>query len=433
MYFCTLKSFIKMANSLALKIFKFSYKIFRDLDFNHLTSLYLNALVNIIIVFTLAYFIDKLFKNILLFGINYIAKRTKSTFDDLLVENNTIKYVAHLFTLIFVYTAIPTALRNFTNWENWFAKGVKIYIILLFLWIIRSFFNALKNYLKQLPRFSDKPIDSYIQVIMIVLWIFGVLSIILSLFDVSWTTLFGVFGGISAVILLIFKDTILGFVASIQVSVNDMVRIGDWITFEKFGADGNVIEINLATVKVINFDNTITTIPTYSLISDSFQNWRGMLNSDGRRIKKNLFIKASTVKFLSDDEIENLKKIQLIKPYLDKKQAEVLRFNTINQIDKGLALNGKNLTNLGTFRKYAFEYLKNNAAINEKMPLMVRYLQPTDKGIPFEIYCFAKDKKMENYEFISADLLDHLIPAIHFFDLELFESVSAQKNITPTL
>jgi miniconductance mechanosensitive channel len=207
-----------------------------------------------------------------------------------------------------------------------------------------------------------------------------------------------------------------------------MVRIGDWITFDKFGADGDVIEINLATVKVRNFDYTTTTIPTYSLISDSFRNWRGMLNSDGRRIKRHLLIKAKSIRFLSPDELENLKKIELISQYIETRQNEIDRYNTAHKIDKTLPINGRNLTNFGLFRKYITNYLENYPSLNKDMILLCRQLQPTAQGIPLEIYTFTKDKKFEHYEYIMADIFDHIIASIGYFDLEIFE-LSTGKEI----
>ena len=233
--------------------------------------------------------------------------------------------------------------------------------------------------------------------------------------------MFATLGAISAIILLIFRDTILGFVASIQVSVNDMVRIGDWITMEKFGADGDVIEINLATVKVRNFDFTTTTIPTYSLISDSFKNWRGMQNADGRRIKRHILIKSKSIRFISDNELNNFKQIQILADYIDKKSIELKKYNTENKIDKTLSLNGRNLTNIGLFRKYITKYLEVHPALNKDMLLVCRQLQPTSEGIPIEVYVFSKDKKWENYEYIISDIFDHIIASVAFFDLEIFE------------
>ena len=300
-------------------------------------------------------------------------------------------------------------------------KVVAIIAIVLGLWIVRSLLNTLKSYFKTLPRLKDKPIDSYIQVFMIFAWITGFLLAIVVITDLSlWNFLKG-FGAVSAIILLIFKDTILGFVASIQVAINDMVRIGDWITFEKYGADGDVIEINLATVKVQNWDNTITTIPTYAMISDSFKNWRGMTNSDGRRIKRHMLIKQTSIKYLTNEDIERLKDIQILKGYLTHMQQKLDQYNTVNNADKSLLINGRNLTNVGVFRKFIQTYLEQHSAINDEMLLMARQLQPTAQGIPIEIYCFSKDKRWENYEYVMSDLFDHFLAAVPYFDLEIFE------------
>jgi miniconductance mechanosensitive channel len=370
----------------------------------------------------LAYAIDYLAKKILIIGLAIVATYTKSTFDDFLVANKTAKYIAHLVPLYYISIKIPIVLDDFVYWENLFGKSVKIFIIILSLFIVRSVFNSLKDYLKTLPKYNDKPIDSYIQVIMIVLWIYALLSIILLLFDTKKSSLLTAFGSISALI-------ILGFVASIQVTVNDMVRIGDWITVDKFGADGEVEEINLATVKVRNFDNTTSTIPTYSLISDSFRNWRGMINSDGRRIKRHILIKGATVRFVTNEELESFKRIQFVANYIDKKKLDIDKFNMANNIDKSLNVNGRNMTNLGLFRKYIQKYIETHPGINKDMHLLVRHLQPTEKGIPLEIYCFSKDKKWENYEYIMADIFDHIIASVPYFDLELFEvqHVKAEK------
>jgi miniconductance mechanosensitive channel len=230
-------------------------------------------------------------------------------------------------------------------------------------------------------------------------------------------------------IILIFRDTILGFVASVQVAINDMVRIGDWVTMEKFGVDGDVIEINLATVKVRNFDNTTTTIPTYSLISDSFQNWRGMIDSDGRRIKRHILLKASSIRFLEESELINLKKIQLISNYIDKRKSEIDKFNSSNSIDKSIAINGRNLTNLGLFRKYITEYLHNHPGLNKDLIMVCRQLQSTAYGVPLEIYAFSKDKKFENYEYIMSDIFDHIIASVSYFDLEISE-MSNEKGVS---
>jgi len=412
-----------------MKVFDLIEPVLKKLDFGADFTLYGNLFVNLLVLMILAYAIDYLAKKILIIGLAIVATYTKSTFDDFLVANKTAKYIAHLVPLYYISIKIPIVLDDFVYWENLFGKSVKIFIIILSLFIVRSVFNSLKDYLKTLPKYNDKPIDSYIQVIMIVLWIYALLSIILLLFDTKKSALLTAFGSISALIILVFRDTILGFVASIQVTVNDMVRIGDWITVDKFGADGEVEEINLATVKVRNFDNTTSTIPTYSLISDSFRNWRGMINSDGRRIKRHVLIKGATVRFVTNEELESFKRIQFVSSYIDKKKMDIDKFNMANNIDKSLNVNGRNMTNLGLFRKYIQKYIETHPGINKDMHLLVRHLQPTEKGIPLEIYCFSKDKKWENYEYIMADIFDHIIASVPYFDLELFEvqHVKAEK------
>jgi miniconductance mechanosensitive channel len=206
-----------------------------------------------------------------------------------------------------------------------------------------------------------------------------------------------------------------------------MVRLGDWVTMDKYGADGDVIEINLATVKVQNWDKTITTIPTYALISDSFKNWRGMQESGGRRIKRSLILKQESVHFLNEGEIEELKKISIIKDYLKERSEKINQFNKDRNVDKSLMINGRNMTNLGVFRKYVQTYLENHTAVNQEMTMMTRQLQPTPQGIPLEVYVFSKDKRWQNYEFIMADIFDHLISAVPYFGLEVFELPSSLK------
>ena len=411
------------------KIFSFLYPLFRKWGMSYSVSSYLSLILNIALLCLLAYSIYVIFRLILVTIIVFVAQRTKTQFDDFLVTNKTAKYIAHLIPLMFIYKSVPVILDKFEYWESVFGKLVGIYIVFLVLWIIRKVFNALRDYLKQKPRYSDKPIDSFIQVIMIVLWMVGVTVIISKLFDFEFKELLTTLGAVSALIILIFRDIILGFVASVQVSINDMVRIGDWITMDKFGADGDVIEINLTTVKVRNFDNTTTTIPTYSLSSDSFQNWRGMLKSDGRRIKRHILIKTSSIRFLSDAELNKLKNINLISAYIDTRKIEIEKYNTDNAIDKSLAINGRNMTNLGLFRKYITQYLRNHPALNQEMLLMCRQLQSTAHGVPIEIYVFSSDKRWENYEYVMSDVFDHIFASVKYFDLEIFELPSKNQFV----
>lgn len=410
-----------------VKIYGWLYPLLRKISLGDITSAYISLVVNIFILCIIAYVIYVIFRLILVASMAIIARKTKTHFDDLLVSNQTAKYIAHLIPFLFIYKSVPVILENYDYWQSVFGKMVGVYIVLLSLWIVRSILKATSEYIKEKPKLSDKPIDSYVQVIMIIIWIFCIGIIISKIFDINLNTLFGVLGAISAIILLIFRDTILGFVASVQVSLNDMVRIGDWITFDKYGADGDVIEINLATVKVRNFDNTTTTIPTYSLISDSFRNWRGMLKSDGRRIKRHILVKAKSIRFLSESELIKLKRIQLISDYIDSRQHEINKYNTTHNVDKSLAINGRNITNFGLYRKYITRYLETHPGINKDMILLCRQLQPTSQGMPLEIYAFSKDQRFEQYEHIMADIFDHIIASIAYFDLELFE-ITSEKN-----
>lgn len=402
-------------------LFGFSKQFLSKFISDKIVLAYSSLAINMLLTIVLALLLYFVFKRILVSTLILIAKKSKTTFDDLLVSNHTAKYIAHLIPFLFIYQSVFIILNDFYLWEKIFNKLVSIYIVILAIWIIRSVLKAFRDYLKLRTRFSDKPIDSYIQVFMIILWIFGFAIIISKIFNIRLINLYGTLGAISAVVILIFKDTLLGLVASIQVSLNDMVRIGDWITFDKYGADGDVSEINLATVKVRNFDNTITTIPTYALISDSFRNWRGMLDSKGRRIKRHVLIKSKSIRFLTDEDITNLKKIQLITKYLEQKEAEITVYNSKNSIDKSLEINGRNLTNFGVFRKYIVEYLENHPNIAPDMILMCRQLQPTSHGFPLEIYFFTKEQRFVEYEYIMADIFDHIISAVVFFDLELLE------------
>jgi miniconductance mechanosensitive channel len=403
------------------KIFNFLYPLFRDWGMSRNFASYISLVFNIAIMVVLAFAIYYVAKFVLVTLTAIFAQKTKTKFDDYLIHNKTTKYTAYLIPFFFIYKAVPIILDKYEYWETLFGKIVGIYIVLISLWIIRTIFNALRDYLKQKPEYSDKPIDSFVQVIMIVLWIFGVAMIISTLFGIKQGELLTILGTLSAIIILIFRDTILGFVSSVQVAINDMVRIGDWITMDKFGADGDVIEINLTTVKVRNFDNTITTIPTYALSSDSFQNWRGMQKSAGRRIKRHVLIKSSSIRFLTDEDLDQMKKVQLLSNYIETRQSEIIKYNDIRGVDKTLALNGRNMTNLGLFRKYIMQYLITHPGLNKEMHMMCRQLQSTAHGVPLEIYAFSSDKRWANYEYIMADIFDHVMASVEYFDLEIFE------------
>lgn len=405
------------------------YDYFISLGISDDVATYLNMVVLALVLLIVIFCIDFIIRKVLIGVFSQFASRSKTNFDDFLVKNKVPRNIAHIIPLLIALEFNALIFNDFQSLAVFFERGLKVFAIVLTLWIVRSVLHSLKDYFKTLANFRDKPIDSYIQVFMIFAWVFGVFSAIAIITRIPFINFITGLGAASAIIILIFKDTILGFVASIQVSINDMVRIGDWITFEKYGADGDVIEINLATVKVQNFDKTITTIPTYALISDSFKNWRGMTNSEGRRIKRALFIKQSGVKYLSEQEVEELMGIQLINSYLKTRQQDIKSYNEAHQINKELLLNGRNLTNLGVFRKYIDVYLKNHSAINKDMMIMARQLAPTTQGIPMEIYAFSSDKRWENYEYIMSDIFDHLIAALPYFGLEVFELPSGANFI----
>jgi len=231
-------------------------------------------------------------------------------------------------------------------------------------------------------------------------------------------------GASAAVLMLVFKDTILGLVASVQLSANNMVKPGDWIEMPSRNADGTVLEITLNTVKVQNWDRTISTIPTYAMVSESFHNWKGMEESDGRRIKRSVFIDKKSVSFCSDEMLERFRKIHILKEYIDEKTAEIKQYNEERGIDSSIPVNGRRLTNIGVFRKYMELYLKNNPKINQEATCMVRQLQPTERGIPMEIYCFSNEKTWVLYEGVQADIFDHVFAIVPEFGLKLFQNPS---------
>jgi miniconductance mechanosensitive channel len=373
-----------------------------------------------IVLIIVAVGLDLLAKGLVKGLFKRLARRTKTHLDDYLLEARFPTFVAQLLPYFFLHAVLPIWVIDRTAVSDIISTILNAYGVLITVWILRSLLHAIRSYLRTLESFRDKPIDSYIQVFMIVIWVVGIVV----LFSIITGREIGYFltamGALSAVLLLIFKDTILGFVASIQIAANDLVRIGDWVTMEKYGADGDVIEINLSTVKVQNFDKTITTIPTYNLISDSFKNWRGMAESGGRRIKRSMLIQTQSIRFLKDEELTDLQRIERVASYLIERKEEIDKAN--QDTDKSLAINGRNLTNLGLYRKYIENYLEHHPKISNELTIMCRQLPTTSYGsTPLEIYAFSSDKVWKNYEHITADIFDHLLAAVSYFDLRCFE------------
>jgi len=383
-------------------------------------------LVSILILFSVIV-INFISKKIIINFLEKLSKRSKTDFDNFLIANNIQIYLARLVPVFYIYWIIPFWLENFQTVLVYALLVLKIYFIFLLVSIIRNFLNATKEFFRTFDSLKGKPIESFIQVAMLLVWFTAVVLIFSIITGTQVSTFLTAMGALSAVIMLIFKDTILGFVASIQLSSNDLIRIGDWVTMKKFGADGDVIEINLNSVKIQNFDKTITTIPTYKLISDSFTNWRGMSDSDGRRIKRALLIKGSSIRFIKKEEVSKLKNIKLLSKYITETETEIENHNFKLEVPLDDAINGRNLTNIGLFRKYIEEYLIANKLINNEMTVMCRQLSPTSQGVPLEIYAFISDKEWKSYENIVSDIFDHLLASLKTFDLELFELPSNLK------
>ena len=372
-----------------------------------------SVLFGLLLAWIVKLFLNNLFRR--------LARNTKTQFDDLLIRNRVptlLSYLPSLFFLLWIAEEFNEDGIYLGMQGVLILKALEVLIALL---LIRAILNAVKELLKKVNSLKDKPLDSYFQVILLIVWFVGGIAILSVLTGKSISAYLTTLGALSAVILITFKDTLLGFVASIQISVNDTVRIGDWISMPNQNADGDVIGISLSTVQVRNFDNTVTSIPTYKLISDAFVNWRGMAESEGRRIKRQLLIQSSSVRFLTNSDLEKLNKIERIADFISAKNIEIDHENKTQKIDKSLLINGRNLTNIGLFRNYVQSYLEHHPALNQKLTLMCRQLNPTAQGIPLEIYAFSSDKNWVNYERIAADLMDHFLAAAPYFELQFFE------------
>ncbi|HNS42441.1 MAG TPA: mechanosensitive ion channel [Taishania sp.] len=365
-----------------------------------------------------------LFKLVLVKITHSYFHKSKVKWDDYLVKNKVFKAIAYLIPSLFLDFFFSIVFYEYPSVYSVFSMLSKLVIVFIFIVVVNRILVTIKDILLDNVKFKDKPVQSYIQVIQIIVTIVLIAVMISILTGVKPINLLASFGAASAILMLVFKDTILGFVGSIQLGGNDIVRIGDWITMEKFGADGTVEEINLTTVKVRNFDKTITTIPTYSMVSDSFKNWRGMEESDGRRIMRSVKININSIKYADQELIEKLKKFIILKDYLESKQAEIDQYNQKNGLIGEYAIGGRRQTNIGIFRKYMEFYITNKPEINKNMPILVRQLESTDTGLPIQIYCFALAKTSVDYEPIQSDIFDHIFAVIHEFELNVFEQPS---------
>ena len=385
-----------------------------------------SLLVLILIICLLAKIVDLL--------VNRFFKRlvriTSSNLDDVLLENKVFHKAVRVLSPIVLYIALPLALRNHTVVE--FArKCLDLYIILRFVLLIISITKSLSIVYSQKSRYTNKPVLVFFQVVNVAVYFIAGLLALSVLINQSMGTLIAGLGASMAIIVLVFKDTLLGLISGWQLTTNDLLRVGDWITVPKYGADGDVIEINLYSVKVRNFDKTITTLPPYALMSESFQNWRGMVDAGGRRIKRAVNIDMKTVRMCDDAMMERFSKIEIIRDYLDQTQAQLDAYNQQRTTDYPEAPNVIRQTNVGVFRAYVTAYLKQHAQINHDMITMVRQLQPTERGLPLEIYCFTNGTQWTYYESVQSDIFDHILSVLPIFGLEVYQLPSTISANVP--
>jgi len=373
----------------------------------------------------LLYALDYIMRHVLYSALNKIARRTSAQWDDYLLENKVHVSVSRTILILLTRQLLPMIFLGFPVLTAAIVKFLDIAILVVIYQLANSLLKTCRDIFRTSNAFKDKPIDSYLQVVQIFLiFVIGTLAVSLLTGNSPWSFLVSL-GAASAILMLVFKDTILGFVASIQVSANDSVRVGDWIEMPKYGVDGDVLQINLNNVKIQNWDKTIVTIPTYTLLSDSFKNYRGMQETGGRRIKRALNIKMSSVRYLSEEEITALKKIHLLAPYMEKREREIADYNKTCNADTSSPVNGRRMTNIGLFRAYVLAYARHNPNIHQELTLLVRQLAPSEYGIPLELYMFTKGTQWAYFEDTMADIFDHLLAAIKHFHLQVFELPAA--------
>jgi miniconductance mechanosensitive channel len=357
--------------------------------------------------------------------IHRLAARSSSTWDDALVKRRFFKRLAYLVPAIFIHKGSEFVIPDYPAVLAIVQLVVKVYIYSVLLLAVLAGLNAFHDWYTSLDKYKDRPVKGFIQVIKVVFISIFVIILITLIFvgrkDFGWLAGLGAF---SAVLLLVFKDPILGFVGGITLTINDMLRIGDWIEMPKYGADGNVIEVTITTVKVQNFDKTITTIPTYALVSDSYKNWRGMEESGGRRIKRAVLIDMNSIRFCTHEMLERFQQFEYVADYVRETEMEVQQYNEEHRVDNTRLLNGRRQTNIGVFRAYLLGYLRNNPAIRQDMSFMVRHLPPSENGLPVEIYVFTNEQEWVKYETVIADIFDHVLAAVSHFDLAIFQNPS---------
>ena len=388
------------------------------------TANFIGITATIILILLLAYASYWITKRYMVHAIEIIFQRSKNTWDDALVQHGFVRRLSLLMPIIVVYMSADLMLPGQAMTSELFKRLAMVFFVFAGVWMLDAILLAIREIYNKSDVSIRRPIRGYLDGIKIIAYAMAGIFIVSILTGKSPWGVLSILGGFTVVLMLVFKDTILGFVASIQLSGHDMVRVGDWIEMPKYGADGDVINVTIHTIKVRNWDKTITTIPTYSLVSDAFKNWRGMSESGGRRIKRALHIDMSSIKFCTDEMLERFRKFDLIKHYITEKQKEIAIYNKEHTSNPEQLINGRRQTNIGVFRAYIIAYLKNHPKIHQSMTFLVRHLEPTQYGLPVQIYVFSNDQVWANYEAIQADVFDHLLAAVPEFDLRLFQNPS---------
>ena len=382
----------------------------------------LPPILGLILLLVFAVIVDLIVKRIVISIVRAIAKRSRTSWDDELVKHNVVGRLVQVAPAAIVYTGVgflPGAGEDLIVLTRNIAVGYMILVLTLSLTALLSAMHAIYS---TSPAAKARPLKGFVQLVQIAVWIIAALMIVATILDRSPLLLLSGLGAMTAILLLIFKDTILSFVASVQLAAQDMVRVGDWIEVPQFGADGDVIDVQLHTISVQNWDKTITTIPTHRLISDSFKNWRGMSESGGRRIKRSILFDLSSIRFLTDEEVGRFQRFKLLKDYVIDKTKELADYNA--SLESDVNVNQRRMTNIGTFRAYALNYLKNHPRVREDMTLLVRQLESGAEGLPMQIYCFTNTTAWAEYEGIQGDIFDHLIAIVPEFGLRVFQAPS---------
>lgn len=383
-----------------------------------------SGLVALIAVIIIAILSNWLAKKIILQVVDRIVSRTPWKWDDVLRDHKVFARLSHLAPAIVIKWLGSYSLGINASVQKIIDGGVQIYLTITVLLVISAVLNSLQSVLSQSKVGEEVPVKGFVQATKVVLFSLGSILVLSIIFEKSPVYFLSGIGALTAVLLLVFRDALLGLASGVMISVNQMVRIGDWIEMPSNGADGAVIDVSLTTVKVQNWDKTITTIPSYDLISKSFKNWAGMFNSGGRRIKRAIYIDMQTIRFLDEETMDRLKRIRRLRPYLESKRQELAKENNQPDLDLSMLCNGRRLTNIGTFRAYCIAYLKEHPMIRQDMTFLVRQLSPTEHGLPLEIYVFCADTRWANYEGVQADIFDHLLAVVGEFGLRVFQTPS---------